>query len=151
MRRGRATLCVVAFVLMAASCDGSSGGETAAPASPTGDPCAFVLPPRPSSSAEVDPHFQATQDIFMTDTGTKPHSAVSKIDQELIFHNETSQTLSVGSANVSINGFQSPPIPPGGTFTWTPTVPVSIFYRVKPVRMVGTLQLETIYDPCGAT
>jgi hypothetical protein len=111
--------------------DGSSG-VTQRPVSPV------------RSSNQMDPTFQVGQQVFITTGGFRPKQLVAKIRAPITFTNESGRTQAVTFLG---GGFDSGPIRPGGTATFTPKVTVAIVYFLAADPAVrGFIQVENYTD-----
>jgi len=100
--------------------------STAGGAAVAGSPRPSVAPTSPSPVASVDPNFDSGQNIFITPAGFHPHWLVAPLHGAITWHNETNRSQVIVFDHQQV---KSGVIPPGGTFTYTPAVPISIAYH----------------------
>ena len=107
---------VALAALLAGGC-GEGSGAASAPVS--------------SASHTIDPNFDTGQTVLVTATGARPLWLVSLVGTPVTFRNVSSTTKRVVFDHAAV---RSGPIPPGGTFTWRPQLPLSYTYHVGRVR-----------------
>jgi hypothetical protein len=110
-------LMVALAALLAGGCGGAGSGAANAPVS--------------SVSHSIDPNFDTGQTVLLTANSPRPLWLVSLVGKPVIFRNSSSTTKRVVFDHAAID---SGPIPPGGTFTWRPTLPLSYTYQVGHVH-----------------
>ena len=108
---------VALAALLAGGCGGGGSGAATAPAS--------------SASHSIDPNFDTGQTVLMTADSAEPLWLVSLVGKPVTFRNVSSTTKRVVFDHAAVD---SGPIPPGGTFTWRPTLPLSYTYQVGSVH-----------------
>jgi hypothetical protein len=105
--------------------NGSSSGATSSP-SPNAAACT------------MDPNFDYGQTICVTATGVKPRWLVSRQNTPITWRNETSTPLSI---TFVAGHLHSGPIPPHGTWSYTPKYPLSLAYHVSTGPGLGRIQV----------
>jgi hypothetical protein len=135
-RRGLgAAFCLITALLVLSAC--GSGSD---PATPTTAPTRLPTPtpaphtPQPTSStgfpreqAHPDPNYDEGFWIQITATGFKPAWLVAPCCQAITWKNLTNMPVTVVFDHVA--GGSQMPIPPGGTYIFTPSSVVSITYH----------------------
>ncbi|HXY71942.1 MAG TPA: hypothetical protein VEM41_05315 [Actinomycetota bacterium] len=122
-------------VLVTAACSTARG--TAA----GGSPGSSAITPSPSPTASVDPNFDFGLNIYITATGFKPHWLVAPYHGTITWHNDTSRSQRIVFDHQAV---RSGVIPPGGTFTYTPDVPISMTYHSGLGRVRhGVIQVQS--------
>jgi hypothetical protein len=107
---------VVLAALLAGGCGGGSGAGTA---------------PLSSAAHSIDPNFDTGQTVLITARSARPLWLVSLVGKPVTFRNVSSSRKRVVFDHAAVDSGQ---IPPGGTFTWRPTLPLSYTYRVGRVQ-----------------
>ena len=110
-------LMVALAALLAGGCGGGGSGAAGAPVS--------------SASHTIDPNFDTGQTVLVTAHSARPLWLVSLVGKPVTFRNVSSTTKRVVFDHAAID---SGPIPPGGAFTWRPTLPLSYTYHVGSVH-----------------
>jgi hypothetical protein len=151
-----AALAVITVLLALPAC--SSGNGTSKVASATATPHSATLPPtgaRPSVVPEVgrdapreavspDPNFDYGFVVQITDRGFHPQWLVSACCKAVTWKNLTGSPASVVFDHQLVN---SGPIPPGGTFVFTPHNVQSIAYHsAGDPAMIGVLQVNQTFE-----
>jgi len=114
----RRLACAVALAaLLAGGCGGGGSGAAGPPAS--------------SASHTIDPNFDTGQTVLVTAHSARPLWLVSLVGTRVTFRNVSQTTKRVVFDHAAVN---SGPIPPGGTFTWRPALPLSYTYHVGAVH-----------------
>jgi len=121
----------VAAALSTAACSGA-GGTAAA-----GSPRPSSVPTSPVAS--VDPNFDSGLNIYITPAGFHPHWLVAPLHGAITWHNDTHRSQVVVFDHQAV---RSSVIPPGGTFTYTPSDPISIAYHSALGRH-GVIQVQS--------
>lgn len=116
-----ARLALVLGIAVAATAACSSAGGTAAGGSAR--PSAV---PSPSPVVSVDPNFDSGLNVFITPAGFHPHWLVAPFHGTITWHNDTARSQVIVFDHEKV---RSGVIPPGGTFRFTPSVPISITYH----------------------
>ena len=115
--------------------------RTASSATPRPRPLSAVA----RSSEDVDPVFHVGQQVFITDDGFKPKQLIAIVAEEISWINETDETKSV---RLATGGFESGPIEPGESATYTPDAAISFVYElVGEPDVQGAIQVEPYFDP----
>jgi len=120
-RRTTVVLVAVLFSVLAATTACSTGGRP-----DPGSPRPPTAPPSPPSAASVDPNFDSGLNIFITSTGFRPHWLVAPFHGTVTWHNDTGRSQVIVFDHQPV---RSGVIRPGGTFSYTPSVPISIAYH----------------------
>ena len=110
--------------------------------SPTSAGAGSPKPPAvssPSPAASVDPHFDSGLNISITTAGFQPHWLVAPFRGTITWHNDTHRAQVIVFDHQAV---RSGVIPPGGTFAYTPMVPISITYHSTLGRH-GVIQVQT--------
>jgi hypothetical protein len=128
---GLAVLCLAGLTAgLAVAFGGGDGGNSSTGSGPGGVQPTSGQTSSPSPNATDgctgDPSFDFGQTICITDTGVRPRVLVSIVGRTVTWRNTTSRPQSIRF--VALKG-RSGRIPPGGTWTYTPTLPLSIAYR----------------------
>ena len=110
-------LMVALAALLAGGCGGGGSGAAGAPVS--------------SASHTIDPNFDTGQTVLVTAHSARPLWLVSLVGRPVTFRNVSRTTKRVVFDHVAVH---SGPSPPGGTFTWRPTLPLSYTYHVGSVH-----------------
>jgi hypothetical protein len=110
-------LTIALAALLAGGCGGEGSGAATAPVS--------------SASHTIDPNFDTGQTVLVTAHSAMPLWLVSLVGNPVSFRNVSETTKRVVFDHAAID---SGPIPPGGTFTWRPTLPLSYTYHVGSVH-----------------
>ena len=133
-RAGFVLVAALSSVLVAtAAC--STGGRA-----DSGSPKPSTAPPSPPSAASVDPNFDSGLNIFITSTGFKPHWLVAPYHGTITWHNDTGRPQVIVFDHQPV---RSGVIRPGGTFSYTPSVPISIAYHTALGRpRHGVIQVQ---------
>ena len=121
-------LCLVALAAaLAAGCGGSASGSTVGSA------------PQSSAPTTIDPNFDNGQTVLITANSVRPLWLVSLVGKPIVFRNTTNSVKRVVFDHEPV---RSGPIPPGGVFRYTPTLPLSLTYHVGPVQ--GKVQVSSL-------
>jgi hypothetical protein len=129
----RLTVAAVLVAAVAAGCGNSGSAATTAKAG--SNSAAATLP-----ASTIDPNFGFGQTVLITSAGIHPHWLVSLVGVPIVWHNDTSKVQSVVFDHQAVH---SPPIPPGGTFTYRPPTPISITYHSGDHRKLrGVVQVS---------
>jgi hypothetical protein len=86
----------------------------------------------------MDPNFDYGQTICVTSKGVEPVWLVSLQNHPVTWRNETSAPLSITFVAGKVT---SGPIPPHGTWSYTPKLPLSLAYHVSTVGGLGRIQV----------
>ena len=137
--RARARLCVAVatavVIPVMAACSAAQG------AAAQGSPGSSAIPTSPSPTTPVDPHFDSGLNIYITSTGFKPHWLVAPFHGTITWHNDTQRPQTVVFDHQEV---RSGVIPPGGTFQYTPSVPISMTYHSGLGRVRhGVIQVQS--------
>lgn len=123
----------------------STGGGTVAPA-PSVDP--LTLPGAydvPETTLGSDPFTGVGQVVTITDDSVQPLGLIAVVGNPLIWRNATAEPQTVVLDNAEGS---SGPIPPGGTWSYTPLGTVSIVYHVeRDTQTQGQVQVEPYLEP----
>jgi hypothetical protein len=119
------TLVVVTGLFLLSGCGTSDAVTTPTP------PAVHTPTPKPLSgpsreAISPDPNFDFGYTVHITSNGFLPHWLVANCCQAITWQNLTTTTTSVVFDHL---GVASGPIPPGGTFVFTPKTVVSIAYH----------------------
>jgi hypothetical protein len=112
----------VAAVLVAAVAAGCGSSGSAATTAKVGSTITAATP----AASTTDPNFDFGQTVLITSTGPHPKWLVSLVGVPIVWHNDTSKVQRVVFDHQAVH---SPPIPPGGTFTYRPPTAISIAYH----------------------
>ncbi|MGN6377650.1 MAG: hypothetical protein ACTHNU_01730 [Gaiellales bacterium] len=112
---------VAVAVLAAAVASGCGASSSAAP----GPPAASSTTAQPARKT-IDPNFDFGQTVLITPAGIRPKWLVSLVGKPIVWHNDSHRVVTVVFDHQSVH---SPPIPPGGTFTYRPPTAISISYH----------------------
>jgi hypothetical protein len=137
---GRAPVAAVAALVIALAACGSTAPATPSPASKS--PAASGLA---REAANPDPNFDYGFTVQVTAGGVRPHWLVAACCQPITWKNLTTAPVSVVFDHLAIN---SGPVPPGGTFVFTPKNVESIAYHLAETPAVtGVVQVNTPLEP----
>lgn len=151
----RALLAALTVLLVLPACSATNGAGKASPAATTHS---ATLPPtgaRPSGAPEEgraapreavspDPNFDYGFVVQITDKGFHPQWLVSACCKAVTWKNLTGGPASVVFDHQLVN---SGPIPPGGTFVFTPHNVQSIAYHsAGDPSMIGVLQVNQTFE-----
>ena len=139
---------MVGFLLTCAlaACRASSGRDTIGP---TVSPFGSVSPSGAQPRVRIvitggNRAYALGHRIYITDNGFAPLHLIAGINRPVVFVNASSRTQGVEFINYG-STVESGPIPPGGTWTFRPTVAVSVIYRsTAPPHSIGYLQLQLV-------
>jgi hypothetical protein len=108
--------------------NGTSSGATSSPSPNATDngPCT------------MDPSFDYGQVICITAKGLRPNWLVSLQGKPITWRNQTSRPVSITLVAFPV---KSGPIPPDGTWSYTPTLPLSFAYHVSSTERLGRIQV----------
>jgi hypothetical protein len=115
----RISTLVIGLLLLTSACGGSGGTSGTTSAQPGSEQPA-------AQSGPLDPNFDFGQRVTITAAGFRPLWLVSIIHQPIVWTNTTDTPQSVVFDHLSV---RSGPIPPGGSYTWTPDSVASITYH----------------------
>ena len=123
-------------VVVAAACTSAPGaGGPSTPTSPTSSPSRAV------TLGSVDPNFDFGQTIFITSAGFRPEWLVSSVHVPIAFRNMTGRAQRIVFDHQPV---RSGPIPPGGEWDYTPSVPISMTYHAVRGPIDGRIQVSTV-------
>jgi hypothetical protein len=139
-RSSLAALSVLALVACTRSAAAPPGdGGSAATRAPRASSAA------PSTTRPIDPNFDFGQRIVIGRTAVRPLWLVSQVHRPVVFQNRSRSRQVLVFDNYGT--LRSPPIPPGGSWSFTPTTPVSIVYHsATNPRISGKIQV-TLVEP----
>jgi len=147
------TLAIVVLFFVAVSCSsgGTSDKSTSTPSALPGltrheAGIPVLLPPRATSSSQVDPQTHAGEEIFITKDGPRPQSLFAKIDALIFIYNETDTPQRLHF--LQTNGWKSPNIAPHSHVSYKPMTTGSYTYAVDNERnTLGYLNVEPWREP----
>jgi hypothetical protein len=122
-------------VLLAAACTSAAVGTEAIHGSPSPSPSRAV------TVQSVDPHFDFGQTIFITSTGFRPAWLVSAVHVPITFRNMTDRPQRIVFDHQPV---RSGRIPPGGSWEYTPPLPISMTYHAVRGATDGRIQVSTV-------
>lgn len=137
---GVAILAVGALTAGALALGGGDGGNNSSTGSGAHQSSGATSSPSPNATGActMDPNFDYGQTVCITAKGVKPNWLVSLQDKTITWQNETSEPVSVTFVGFNV---KSGPIPPHGTWSYTPTLPLSYAYHVSSGGRLGRVQV----------
>ena len=118
---------------------GDGGNNSSTGSGANGASSGATSSPSPNATAcTMDPNFDYGQTICLTSKGIEPVWLVSLQNKPITWRNETSKPLSIAFVAGKVT---SGPIPPHGTWTYTPKLPLSLAYRVSTEHGLGRIQV----------
>ena len=140
MSRSPLLLPLFAVAVMLNACGGKPA-ITPYPSPPPLPSGSLIPAPAPSEAVHPDPNYDYGYVIQITPSGIHPHVLLSGCCLPVKWENLTSTTVSVVFTYV---GGDSGPIPPGGTWTFTPPATESIAYHLgEGLSMQGVLLVQS--------
>jgi hypothetical protein len=138
----RRSLALLAVALLA-----SCTRPAAAPPPPRGDGSgtASATPASSATPRPIDPHFDFGQRIVIGRTAVRPRWLVSQVRRPVVFENRSRARQVLVFDNYAT--LRSPPIPRGGSWSFTPTTPVSIVYHSATFRRIAGKIQVTLVEP----
>jgi hypothetical protein len=115
----------------------SSTGSRAGGGQPTSGQTSSPSPDA-TAACRGDPSFDFGQTICITEAGVRPRVLVSIVEHPVTWRNTTSRPQWIRF--VALHG-RSGRIPPGGTWTFTPKLPLSIAYRSSSSKGLAQIQV----------
>jgi hypothetical protein len=115
-----------AALLCAAACGGSSSATSTGSGAQTGGSTSTPVGSTTTGSTMPDPNFDEGQLVIITATGFQPKWLVSIVNKPILWRDDTKhpQTVVFDAVGNTVRT-----IPPGGSYTYTPTTPISIAYH----------------------
>jgi hypothetical protein len=140
---GVAVLCVAGLTAgLAVAFGGGDGGNSSTGSGASVQPTSGLTPsPSPDATAGPCPagqSFAKGQVVCITDDGVEPRLLVAIVGNTITWRNETSEPQTVTFVAFDTH---SGPIPPGGTWSYTPKLPLSLAYRVSTTERLGQIQV----------
>jgi hypothetical protein len=137
---GVALLAVGGLTAGALALGGGDGGKNSSTGSgANGTSSGATSSPSPNATAcTMDPNFDYGQTICVTSKGVAPVWLVALQNQPVTWRNETSAPVSITFVAGKVT---SGPIPPNGTWSYTPKLPLSLAYHVSTVGGLGRVQV----------
>ncbi len=137
--RRTAPLVTLAAVFLLSGCSASDAVPTPV-TTPTATPRHSPLSAYAREAASPDPYFDLGFTVHIRTAGFLPHQLVSPCCQPITWRNETGAPVIVAFDHLVVT---STPIPPGGTFVFTPKNVESITYHAaENPTMRGAVQVN---------
>jgi hypothetical protein len=118
--------------------DGGNNSSTGSGANGTSSGATSSPSPNGTAPCTMDPSFDYGQVICITGKGTKPNWLVSLQNKPITWQNETSKPVTVTFVGFKV---ASGPIPPHGTWSYTPKLPLSFAYHISSGTRLGRIQV----------
>ena len=139
---GLAVLAVAGLTAgLAVAFGGGDGGNSSTGSGASAQPTSGLTPsPSPDATAACsqDPDFDYGQVACITATGVQPRVLVTIVGRQVTWRNETSAPQTISFVAFAAH---SGPIPPGGTWSYTPKLPLSIAYRASTSKRLQQIQV----------
>jgi hypothetical protein len=126
---------------LAVAFGGGDGGNSSTGSGASVQPTSGLTPsPSPDATAgcDQDPSFDYGQVVCITEKGVQPQVLVSVAGEAVTWRNETSRPQAIRFAAFAAH---SGPIPPGETWSYTPTLPLSIAYHASSSPRLAQIQV----------
>jgi hypothetical protein len=125
---------------LAVAFGGGDGGNSSTGSGASVQPTSgLTSSPSPDATAcDMDPSFDFGQVVCITETGVRPRVLVSIAGQAVTWRNETSAPQSIRFVAFAAH---SGPIPPGGTWSYTPKLPLSLAYHTSSSSRLAQVQV----------
>jgi hypothetical protein len=133
---------VLTTVVAVAFGDGDGGNNSSTGSGVHGTSSGATSSPSPNATAAgpctMDPNFDYGQVICITPRGAKPNWLVSLQGKRITWKNETAKPVSITFVAFQVH---SGTIPPHGTWSYTPTLPLSLGYHVSSSPRLARIQV----------